>query len=215
METPIIFFSLAILVEAFHQFTLRKREFLAAVALLMLGAWTDIIVGPITTERLFFAGAITISFIGDLAMAEILKVTGKRIIDGIIFFAGAHILYLGGVMTSTTIKWELTFPIAFAVAILGYWKTAHSPDKPVLTFGAAIYSLVISTLFAAIFTKAIFEPSEGSLLSLAGIVLFMGSDMMIAFREFRRNFPHSERWVSSWYILGQTFLLGSVFVVGA
>ncbi len=214
MELIQISYAIAIVLAAIHQFTLRKREFLAAVLVFVIGSWIAYGSNP-EAHKLAFACGISFSFLGDLAMAKIVKMTGKRIIDGIIFFSIAHILYLWGITGVGVIKWDIAIPIAIMVGGVGYWKVAYEPKKPVLSAGALFYSIIIGTLFASILAEAIFSPSAQTFMRLVGIILFMGSDMMIAFREFRKDFNQSERWISGTYVLGQLCLLGSIFVIGA
>ncbi|RMG23481.1 MAG: hypothetical protein D6732_24750, partial [Methanobacteriota archaeon] len=72
VEILIVAYGLAIVTEAIHQFTLRKREFLFAVLCLVAGTWTGYFLDR-TMVKMAFAAGISFSFLGDLAMARRLK----------------------------------------------------------------------------------------------------------------------------------------------
>ncbi len=202
---------LALPLEAIHLKTLKKRHFIATTTILAVGSWINWYYTK-TYTILLFAFAMTLSLLGDLAMANWIKLTKIRLIDGIIFFAVAHLLYAFGALTLATPDWRLLGMVVLIIGSIGYMKVAYNPSKKTLSIGAAFYTATIMTAFGIMILNAIDNPNTTSLLQALGMALFVSSDMMIAYREFHRDFNQSERFISANYILGQLLLQLSVSI---
>ena len=203
---------LALPLEAIHLKTLDKRHFIATTIVLTVASWVNWINAK-TQITLLFAFAMTMSLLGDLAMAKWIKLTKIRLIDGIIFFATAHLFYTFGALSIAIPDWRLLSGVVLLVGTIGYMKVAYNPSKKMLSIGAAFYTVVIMTAFGVMILNAFDSPNVTSLLQALGMTLFVSSDMMIAYREFHRDFNQSERFISMNYILGQLLLQLSISIV--
>ncbi len=202
---------IATLVLGIYLQKMEKRWFIGSIALLCIASWVR---EATTTQQVhvIFAVALTVSLIGDMFMAKWLRLTGKRIIDGIIFFGIAHILYIYGIqLLHKTLSFS-SFIIGVAVAVPIYLVVAFDRSKRVLTIGAFFYSLIIGVLFATILMATIQTRTVVTLVQLGGITLFMLSDGIIAFREFRKELPFAEHWIASTYFVAQVLLQFSIVV---
>ncbi len=73
--------------------TNKKRDFIISVFMILIGS----ILGRIEYEFSvlnYFLIAILLSFFGDMLMAEYIKITNFRTIDGVMMFGLAHIMYI-------------------------------------------------------------------------------------------------------------------------
>ena len=89
----LIFFGISLLFLVFRLITGKKRDFLLSVLFIVLGSAVFAISNGFFVLYLFLI-AIILSFLGDLLMAEWIRITQHRTIDGIFAFGLAHIAYI-------------------------------------------------------------------------------------------------------------------------
>ena len=153
---------------------------------------------------------MTLSIIGDAFMAKKLQLTGERIIDGILAFAAAHIAYIYAFKQTTLDSYSLWYVVPSAIALLAlYFLVLYNPQaKPELRIGSFVYTLVIIALFVTVLRFVLTDhvPINAIVVSLLGVSLFILSDSLIAFNEFKKELPHAEKFISFTYILAQILL---------
>lgn len=175
---------------------------------------------PVMPYALWIAIGMTVSFVADLIMAEIIRV-GNRVIGGMVAFAIAHLCYVYAFATGLSLfaprivepgnlilSGSLIGMLAVGFVVWG--RLVFNPDKPrVLNYGALGYTLVISVMVGFGLSLAI--GNAGLWMAGAGAVLFMVSDVLLGNQIFR---DARWRWVSEWvwglYISGQALIVGSV-----
>ncbi|MCW5920864.1 MAG: lysoplasmalogenase [Saprospiraceae bacterium] len=164
---------------------------------------------PRFLKKMMFAG-LSFSTVGDV----LLLWGGKPLffILGLVAFLFAHLSYIGGFSSmlrrsdkgflSRRPVWAL-WPVLAAVALV--WSLwSGIPDEMKLPVG--IYTAVITTMVLSVFNLkgSVTAPIFQTL--LAGALLFMLSDSLIAWSRFDSPFPFSGLAIMGTYIAGQ-FLL--------
>ncbi len=159
--------------------------------------------------------AMIFCFVGDLAMASIIKLP-DNFIGGIISFSVAHILFLTGF--NKTAKFNglglLTPKLLFGLIIyptlmtLTWWFFIYNPQKVVLSFGALIYGLLIC-LTAALALNLYLTLGKSYLLAAIGSVFFIISDCIIGMTSIKGSIiPQSITLVWFTYIIS---LIGIIY----
>lgn len=188
---------------------------LAVVAWLfyLLAAASD----SVAIFALWIAIGMSLSFVADLIMAEIIRLP-NRVIGGIAVFALAHLsylaamFYLNGAGRVAAERWMLLWAIVFVLVALVYWRLmVYTPEAPrALLVGSLIYLVVIGLMVGGAWGLA---TANRKLWILAGgALLFFISDAILGNQIFRRNnWPYvgDVVWIS--YILGQAGIVWSVY----
>ena len=155
---------------------------------------------------LFFFLAMLFSFLGDLFMKRIIKITHHKIIDGILSFGVAHILYITGVAQIISLNWFFATILTLVLGIPIYFVVVYTPEQKTLSVIAAIYVFLIALLFSTSLLLLTAAFNLGNIILTIGILLFMISDSMIGYRQFRKDHPIFERLISLTYIFGQILI---------
>lgn len=159
------------------------------------------------------AAGMTFSFLGDLAMAELLPVS-NHVLAGIGCFSLAHVAYVAGygVLAGSLGLFDLPLmaTIALAFILLGgvLWAgLVRGPAVPAaLNLGALGYAFLLSAMAGLAVSLAIQEPRLWTL--ALGAVLFMASDIILANRLFRQTaFPLIGDLVWALYWTGQALIV--------
>jgi uncharacterized membrane protein YhhN len=170
---------------------------LASSAILVLAAWSWYLVARDTSTvaefALLVALGMTLGFVGDLLLADVLPVT-QGFLAGMGAFALGHIAYIAAILSLTPqVQWAVA-GIALLVGLVGLagWYAVvfrGGKDAMLLRWAALPYALLLATTAGVATGRAIQMPV---FLPLAlGAALFLASDLLVAGRHFgRMRFPH-------------------------
>lgn len=181
--------------------------------LLALAAWGFYLTGAIATALAPFALSVAVgmslSFVADLIMAEIIRLP-NRVLGGIAVFALAHLAYIAAILLLARALGRTpagAMLAGAAVCVLGgaiYWRAAvDSPRAPAaLRGGSLLYLAMLGTMTGMALGMALTWPALWSL--AAGALLFFISDAILGNQIFRdHNWPGVGDVVWVTYILGQ------------
>src|SRR5215207_9961190 len=157
--------------------------------MLVIVGWSWVAFTRDSAYALLIAVGMTLGFIGDLFMADLIPV-GQSIIGGIAAFGVGHILYIAGLLNlasaenldSAEIKigslviWWLVGLIAW------YLLLFRGQSRTVIHWMALGYTLLLSTT-AALACALALQDSRFVLLAI-GAALFLLSDLILALRLF-------------------------------
>jgi len=164
--------------------------------------------GPLVMAGLAF------SLAGDV----FLMLPRDRFVAGLVSFLVAHLLYVSAFMDGAVrahayvtpgfrfTGW-LLLPFIVYAAVLLRTLLPHVPRAlkvPVIVYAAALLAMAWQGAERA------FAGAPGGVLVLAGGVLFVASDSMLALDRFRRPFPAAQPLVLGSYFLAQTLIALSV-----
>jgi len=193
--------------------TKEKRDFILSIFAITLGSGYAMITMQFSVLTYFFI-AILLSLIGDLLMAEWIKITEHRTVDGAIFFGLAHLTYIfafyrlnvGGFMLRQD-WWMLVLGLTM---IIVFFKLIADNNKlhTAIRVSNALYTIIIVTLFVMVLSFAITSrtPDPVKIISLGGIFLFMLSDSVLAYNEFQKPVAHAKEIIAITYIVAQVLL---------
>ncbi len=130
-------------------------------------------------------------------------------------FLGTHICYLGGFLSEVNWRngylrkmpvWIVPF-LLFVLALL-YWLW---PGIPVgMRLPVAVYALVISAMALSALNLRGIVTARMLASVLAGALLFMCSDTLIAVMKFGHPFPGARLTIMSTYLIGQWLIIRGV-----
>lgn len=150
--------------------------------------------------RILLAG-LALSFLGD---AFLIGRTQGAFLAGLAAFLLAHVAYVSAfVVSGVNTRWMLiaAVPITGIAIVVGQWLAPHT--APHLALPVRVYIIVISAMvIAAVGTRG----KGGSILILAGALLFFLSDLSVAaLRLIQTDFP-TYIWGLPLYYAGQLCL---------
>jgi hypothetical protein len=143
----------------------------------------------VKTLALCFAIGMTLGFIGDLFMAELLIKGEKHILGGIGAFALGHIAYIAGMLSSTTLPTEenawLPLVIWQIAGLIGWYVIVFRSKEPAfMRYAALPYTLLLASTAGLAHTLAV--NSQFFALIAIGAALFLLSDLILAAQLFRK-----------------------------
>jgi len=209
------FISLGILVV--HLKNGNKNYFLLSVVFIIFGSINYNLLVVSDYKYVIFLFALLFSFIGDLFMASKIKIVENRIINGIIGFGIAHILYIFAFYRLGKKEfyfWQFFLGI-FAFLVI-YRVAVYTPLlSRILLVGTLVYSAILVTLLMIISAFAFSNEYSiiTSLVALIGVVLFILSDSIIAYTEFKGTISNSSQLIAVTYIISQIMLQGTVILI--
>ncbi|MEI7768990.1 MAG: lysoplasmalogenase [Chloroflexales bacterium] len=187
--------------------------------MLAMAAWgfylADAARTPLAAFSLCVAIGMSVSFVADLIMAEIIRLP-NRVIGGIVVFAVAHLAYSVAILRLAQALGHVPVAAMSACAtacVLGgaiYWRAAV--DTPAaaapLRWGSLGYLIALGVMTGMAGGMAISWPSLWQL--AAGALLFFISDAILGNQIFRRN-----NWRSVGDVVWGTYILGQAGIVWA
>ena len=170
---------------------------------------------PLAAFSLLIAIGMSLSFVADLIMAEIIRLP-NRVMGGIVVFGLAHLTYIGAYVSGGGALGILRAPLwggavvcLLALGLVLWQKLIRSPSAPqLLNYGALGYTLLITVMVA---TAVALSLADGRLGLLAiGATLFLISDVILGNQIFRQNlWPYVSEVVWLTYIFGQAGIVWS------
>lgn len=150
------------------------------------------------------------SFLGDLAMANRLKIFKTRIINGVILFGIAHVLYAIVFWKLSGAALELyTVVLWLVLIVLFYPVLVYSQTQPkLINIALFTYTALISMVIALVinFVQTQEPPIEATIFAIGGILSFAISDLLIAVNQFKQPIVRAELYIAITYIPAQIAL---------
>lgn len=209
---PIIFLVLL----AAHLLSIQQQYSLLAACtkpllLLTLITWFIKSTSPITGNfKQMILAALCLSLAGDVWLI-FEKSNPSFFIFGLICFLAAHVFYalsFNRLRTdnAVSVKWWLAIFVAAFYFSLIYMLFAHLGDMkiPVLIYGAVISIM----LFIAI--HFFFVKKPGSVFIVAGALLFITSDSLLAINKFYSPFANASTYIMLTYAFAQYYIVKGI-----
>jgi uncharacterized membrane protein YhhN len=165
----------------------------------------------------WIVAGLLLGAMGDTALIEADR--GKRFLIGLAAFLLGHLAYIVALLApvlrdGSPEPWML--PAAAALAVVGFFvyrllrPGLGSMKAPVLLYTVVILTMALAALLRAPVVSGPVVPGPAFWLPLVGAVFFLISDTALAYRAFRRPFPHAGRLVAVTYVLAQTLIVTGV-----
>lgn len=186
--------------------------------LLAASAWLLYLAGDRSLWPLAVAVGMSLSYLADLIMAEVIKLP-SNVLGGMLAFGLAHCAYIVGMRSGSAALGLPGLPQAIGVALLigvalAYWRLAvDTPRAPMaLRLGALGYLALLSGTAGVAAGMAFAAPQLWPL--AAGALLFFISDAILGNQIFREhNWPYVGDVVWLTYIVGQAGIVWGSSVV--
>ena len=167
-----------------------------------------------STFRNLIIGALLFSFGGDTLLMFVKSHGEHFFLMGLGSFLLAHVCYLFGFYKyKTQIKgWLTTKPlltIPLFILLLGFVSYLVPDIATAMQIPVVAYSLVIMGMVLSVLNLGGKINSNIFMTLLAGALLFMSSDMMIAVNKFKTPLPYAHIAIMLTYLLGQFFIVKS------
>ncbi len=187
--------------------------------MLALAAWGFYLAGaagsPLAPFSLAVAVGMSVSFVADLIMAEIIRLP-NRVIGGIVVFAIAHLAYIAATLLlaralgRTPLAAMLACAAALVLSGALYWRVAVDAPQapPALRWGSLGYLAVLGIMTGLTWGVALAWPALWPM--AAGALLFFISDAILGNQIFRRN-----NWRGVGDVVWITYILGQAGIVWA
>jgi uncharacterized membrane protein YhhN len=161
---------------------------------------------PISTRyQLLVLGALAISLVGDV----FLMLPSDRLMQGLLCFLGAHILYIIAFVAEDSGAAPLWYIIPFVVygaaMLWRLWPYLGTMKVPVMIYVGAILIMAWQAANRWLETR-----QPGSLAALIGAYLFVMSDSALAVDRFRGKFRSAPFWVLTTYFAAQWLIALSI-----
>jgi len=158
---------------------------------LVTGAWTWFAISQGTSVDVFalwVAIGMTLGFIGDVFMAEVLPVE-NHVIFGMLAFGIGHIAYIIGMMMITLPAQELLYPAIIMVlmwwsiaVVLWYFVVYRGSKRETVIYLALPYAILLSTTAAVAMNLTFLDITFFPV--MIGAILFLISDLVLAAQLF-------------------------------
>lgn len=167
-------------------------------------------VNEFRVEFIYFSVAMILSFLGDLAMANKLKIVESRIINGIGLFGLGHIFYGLGFWTLSNddFKDKLIFALVILIFVF-YFVIGYNRKQPrAMNIATLFYTVLISSVVILATNFSINSDTNSTIAAIAiiGIILFVISDSLIAVNNFKQKIPGGDYLIAGTYIPAQLLL---------
>ncbi len=164
---------------------------------------------PWTPYSIGIAAGLLFSLAGDVW----LMLPTDRFLPGLASFLLAHLCYVFA-FSRQALPAEALWPIIpLAMVGLGMLRYLWPGLSPRLRMLVSLYSLAIVAMAGLAASRALAGPSTGAWLAVAGALLFVGSDAVLAIDRYRRQFHWARAIVLGTYFSGQLLIAVSARLV--
>jgi len=195
---------------------------MASSATLVVVAWLEYAFTrqfPLGGYALLIAVGMSLGFLGDLFLAEVIAIP-QPVLGGIAAFGLGHVAYLLAVMrvanlyglTAPAPRWGM-LALWLLIGLAGWYVLVMRGQQPTALHWAALpYALLLAGA-AGMFTGVAFQ-SPALIPAALGAILFLASDLILASQLFaRRTFPLIGDVIWLTYGPGQALIVSSVVIV--
>jgi uncharacterized membrane protein YhhN len=155
-------------------------------------------------QSMIVAG-LSCSLIGDI----FLMLPTDRFIHGLVSFLFAHLCYIAAFATEAASLPSLASLIPF-VLYGGVMVRVLLPHLKSLKIPVLVYMLVIMLMGWQALVRCLSAGSASGWLALAGALLFIASDSILALNRFKGRFKSAQLLILSTYFIAQAFIALSV-----
>lgn len=157
---------------------------------------------PEDTVQMLCAYGILVSVLGDVAL---LGESRAAFLAGMVCFATAHVLYAIAfhLVGRTGLAWlaeMIVFAMASAAVVQAIWRGVHRSLRAAVVGYAGVITVMVASAFGTLDGGA---PGSVAVCALVGASLFYASDVLLAWRRFRGDFPHARTLALLLYWAGQ------------
>lgn len=175
----------------------------ATTALILASAWLAVPADP-TYRNLVVAG-LACSLAGDV----FLMLPGDRFRAGLVSFLAAHLLYVAAFTRGSGFSPALEIGLPVAAWGVGFFLWL-APRLGPMRLPAAAYMLAIVAMAWSAGGQWLALETPRALAALAGALLFVASDSVLAANRFRGPFPSAPLWILGTYYPAQWLIARSV-----
>jgi len=159
---------------------------------------------------IFIAAGLGFSLAGDI----FLMLSDKYFIWGLASFLVAHLCYIPAFISRSGFRESLWISLPFIVAAFAVVSLVASRARD-MRWPATVYGLVIMVMAWRASAAWAVLGSFPALLALAGALLFVASDTLLAINRFIRQFRWSQVAVLGTYYAGQALIAASLWPISA
>lgn len=140
----------------------------------------------------------TVAALAFCLMGDILLLREERFILGLVSFLIGHVLFILSFLSIR--KWKMNWPICalLAVIAMAYFVFIY-PSLGQLQFPVLAYVVIITTMSAMGVSIFKSDPTNANRWLIVGVLLFMDSDMILAYNKFVSPIPLSSLAILSTY----------------
>ncbi len=153
--------------------------------------------------------ALCFSLLGDI----FLMLPSDRFIAGLVSFLVAHLFYIAAFWQAALMAPSMTCGVAVLLVMIPVYLLLHK-NLGNLRAPVVVYICVIATMVWAAASSWLALDSPGAAIALAGALLFMISDTVLAVNRFRRPFGAARPTIMATYFAAQWLLALSVSSLG-
>lgn len=204
---PFIFLSLLHLIgHAAGQETIHMGTKPLLIPALAFYFWKTCIPTPLNK---FVYGALFFSWLGD-SLLIFSELDGLFFIGGLVTFLLAHIVYVimninfvNDGLSKIVFRWPSVIIVIYGLIVFSLLK----PNLAELTIPVAIYISVICMMGITAFGRSGRSRDNDFRWVMAGAILFMASDSILAFNKFNAPIANASIWVMTTYLAAQLLLV--------
>jgi len=151
--------------------------------------------------RMLIVGGLVLSLAGDVFM----MLPRKRFVAGLVSFLAAHVFYILAFRPPPGLPVPTGTILPFVVlALLVFRFLAPSLGK--LKFPVLVYIAAVSAMTALAAGRFVEAGGTGPFLALAGAILFMASDAVLAYDRFVRKIDRAQLFILGLYYPAQLLI---------
>ena len=203
------------IIGAVHVFTCYYEEYhqlhvvtkLALMPVLLLAVWTD---KPRMKGALLVSGALLLSWLGD---GLLIGDSEESLLGGLGAFLVAHVLYIVAFRKCRDDNHELPlmkrYPLLalVIVAAAGLVFIKIREDLGEMELPVLVYTIVITTMSITALNRQAKTSRASFAMVMAGALLFMTSDSLIAWDRFHSTIDLASVWIMLTYIAAQGLIV--------
>lgn len=206
---PIYFFALAVEIFANLSGNLRLQYFSKPLLMPILIFYFLVNSRKLSAEKYLIIFALAFSWLGDVLLLFD-KQFKSFFIYGLAAFLVAHVFYIFYFLRIRTLNRPARLPNALIFAAIAAYTLALfafvAPNVKNLLIPVGIYALVISTMLAASIAAFDFGRQNFGKMAVAGTLLFIVSDSILAINRFAAPFEYAPAFVMLTYAAAQLLI---------
>ena len=155
-----------------------------------------------------YTTAILLGLLFSLAGDVFLMLPGDKFLQGLLSFLLAHLFYIFAFSRGHAFgaNWALLIFLAYGILIFAFLY----PGLGKMKIPVAVYVLVILTMVWQAWVRFDGLQTAQAANALAGALLFVASDSLLAIDRFRKKLPLARLWILGTYFLAQWLIAISV-----
>jgi uncharacterized membrane protein YhhN len=208
---PLIIYFIALVIEIYADLTGRNQwqYFSKPALMLILLCYFAVNTGKLKSLKFLIIAALAFSWLGDVLLLFD-KQFKSFFIYGLLAFLVAHVFYIFYFLKVRRFNRPAKPPNALIFAAIAVYSLSLfgflAPQVKNLLIPVAVYALVISAMLAASIAAFDFDRQNFGRISVAGTLLFIVSDSILAINRFAAPFEYAGVFVMITYALAQLLI---------